>query len=169
MYDFPGSSFPISTLSAALSTTFTSWSQRHFVAIGKAQAACAQSFIPWQQATMEIMLTCHDHAMKHAMITLLLLVRATCIWCFSLCTIHSWWTMYSAQCQPRGCNSVVGMQIWRKKAFTEKWCNLKTNIGCLCKIHPQLTLSQLAKLCSWLLDRRLSLNTWNKGCDESSS
>jgi len=37
------------------STTFTSWCQHHFVAIGKARAACAQSFAPWQQATIEIM------------------------------------------------------------------------------------------------------------------
>jgi len=30
------------------------------VAIGKARAACAQSFALWQQATIE--LTCHDHS-----------------------------------------------------------------------------------------------------------
>jgi len=32
------------------------------VAIGKARAACAQSFTPWQQATIEI--TCHDHSVN---------------------------------------------------------------------------------------------------------
>jgi len=40
---------------AELGATFTSWSQHHFVAIGKAWAACAQSFTLWQQATTEIM------------------------------------------------------------------------------------------------------------------
>jgi len=42
-------------------TTSTSWSQHHFVAIGKARAACAQSFTLWQQATIEI--TRRDHSM----------------------------------------------------------------------------------------------------------
>jgi len=42
------------------STTFTSWSQHHFVAIGKAQVACVQSFALWQQATIEFM--CRDHS-----------------------------------------------------------------------------------------------------------
>ena len=42
-------------LKASQGTTFTSWSQHHFVATGKTRAACAQSFILWQQATIEIM------------------------------------------------------------------------------------------------------------------
>ena len=33
----------------------TSWSQHHFVAIGKSRTACAQSLALWQQATIEIM------------------------------------------------------------------------------------------------------------------
>ena len=45
---------------ASHSTTSTSWSQHHFVAIGKAQAAYAQSFALWQHATIEF--TCHDHS-----------------------------------------------------------------------------------------------------------
>jgi len=45
---------------AAPGTTFTSWSQHHFVAIGKTRAACAQSFALWQQATTEI--TRRDHS-----------------------------------------------------------------------------------------------------------
>jgi len=43
----------------ALGTTFTCWSQHHFVAYGKNRAASAQSFTLWQQATIDI--TCHDH------------------------------------------------------------------------------------------------------------
>jgi len=39
---------------AELRTTFTSWSQHHFVCNRKARAACAQSFTLWQQATIEI-------------------------------------------------------------------------------------------------------------------
>ena len=49
------------------STTSTSWSQHHFVAIGKAQAACAQSFALWQQPTTEF--TCHDHSPRTLVIT----------------------------------------------------------------------------------------------------
>jgi len=45
---------------AELSTTSTSWSQHHFVTIGKARAAYAQNIALWQQATIEC--TCHDHA-----------------------------------------------------------------------------------------------------------
>jgi len=41
---------------AELGTTSTSWSQHHFVAIGNSERH-AQSFAPWQQATIEIMLT----------------------------------------------------------------------------------------------------------------
>ena len=40
--------------------TSTSWSQNHFIAIGKARATCAQSFALWQRATIEF--TCHDHS-----------------------------------------------------------------------------------------------------------
>ena len=36
---------------AELSTTCTSWLQHHFIAIGKAQGACVQSFAPWQEVT----------------------------------------------------------------------------------------------------------------------
>jgi len=61
---------------AELGTTSTSWSQHHFVAIGKARAACAQSFALWQQATIDI--------------TLLLLVHATDIYCCSSRTSRSW-------------------------------------------------------------------------------
>jgi len=43
-----------------LRTTLTSWSQHHFLAIGKTQSAYAQSFTLWQQATIEF--TCHDHS-----------------------------------------------------------------------------------------------------------
>jgi len=41
---------------AELRTTFTSWLQHHFFCDRKSRAACAQSFAPWQQATIEIML-----------------------------------------------------------------------------------------------------------------
>jgi len=38
----------------------TSTLMKAIVAIGKARAACAQSFALWQQATIEF--TCHDHS-----------------------------------------------------------------------------------------------------------
>jgi len=41
-------------------TTFASWLQHHFVAIGKARTACAQSFALWQQATIKFM--CRNHS-----------------------------------------------------------------------------------------------------------
>jgi len=42
---------------------------------------------------------------SHVMITLLLLVRATYMWCCSLRTSRSWWIAHSTQRQRRGCNS----------------------------------------------------------------
>ena len=45
---------------AAPGTTFTSWSQHNFFVIRKAQAACAESFALWQQATVEF--TWQDHS-----------------------------------------------------------------------------------------------------------
>jgi len=38
-------------------------------------------------------------------ITLLLLVRATYMWCCSLCTFRSWWTAHSAQRQRTRCDN----------------------------------------------------------------
>ena len=57
----------------------------------KSWAACAQSFAPRQQATIEI--------------TLLLLVRATYIYFCSSRTSRSWWITQSTQHHRRGCNS----------------------------------------------------------------
>jgi len=45
---------------AELRTTFTSWSQHQCCCDRKYRAAYAQSFTPWQQATIEF--TCHDHS-----------------------------------------------------------------------------------------------------------
>ena len=62
----------------------------------KAQAASAQCFTLWQQATIDI--TQRDH--------LLLLVRATYIYgCSSSRTSRSWWIAHSTQRQRRGCNN----------------------------------------------------------------
>jgi len=58
---------------AAPSTTFTSWSQHHFVAIGK----------PKWQAHKASHCGSKQQQRSHAAITLLLLVRATHILCFS--------------------------------------------------------------------------------------
>jgi len=40
-------------------------------------------------------------------ITLLLLVRATYIYCFSSCTSRSWWITHSTQRHRRGCNTRI--------------------------------------------------------------
>jgi len=45
-------------------------------------------------------------------ITLLLIVRATYIWCCSLHMFRSWWTAHSAQCQPSGCNNIPSFLQW---------------------------------------------------------
>ena len=55
----------------------------------------------------------------HTPRSLLLLVRATHIYCCSSRTSRSWWITQSTQCQRRGCNTVkwikmpfVGMKLW---------------------------------------------------------
>jgi len=52
-----------------------------------------------------------NHQRFHATITLLLLVRATYIWCCSSRIFHSWWTAHSAQRQPGGCNNIPSFFI----------------------------------------------------------
>jgi len=48
----------------------------------------------------------------HARTTLLLLVRATYIWCCSSRTSRSWWIAQSTQRQRRGCNNSEFAQLW---------------------------------------------------------
>jgi len=64
---------------------------------------------PASQALLEV--THQDHCSG---ITLLLLVRTTYIWCCSSHTFCSWWTVHSAQRQPRGCNNCNIDQVFRK-------------------------------------------------------
>jgi len=88
----------------------------------KARAACAQSFAPWQQATIDI--TCHDHSSRMLVLTfnrsLARIIRdytprslhyflaAQRRWVFSSRTSSSWWmtVAHSTQRQSRGCNSL---------------------------------------------------------------
>jgi len=53
----------IFSVKVAPGTTFTPWSQHHFVWDRKAWEASAQSFTLWQQATIEI--TWRDHSRRH--------------------------------------------------------------------------------------------------------
>jgi len=62
----------------------------------KSRAACAQSFAPWQQATIEI--TCHDHS-------IIAFSRHIYVWCCSSRTSRSWWIAHSMQHHRRGCNN----------------------------------------------------------------
>jgi len=50
-------------------------------------------------------LAASNNMSSHAMITLLLLVRATYIFCCSSRTSRSWWITQSTQRQRRGCNT----------------------------------------------------------------
>ena len=63
-------------------------------------------------------------------ITLLLLVRATYVWCCSSRTFCSWWTAHSAQRQWRGCNTPF---LWLKNQDAlEQWfsnCGTRTTSG----------------------------------------
>ena len=65
----------------------------------KYRAACAQSFAPWQQATIEF--TCHDHS-------IIACSRHIYVWCCSSRTSRLWWITQSTQHHRRGCNSVKG-------------------------------------------------------------
>jgi len=65
---------------AAPGTTFTSWSQHHFVAIGK----------PERNVRKASHCGSKQQQRSCAAITLLLLVRATYIWCCSSRTSRSW-------------------------------------------------------------------------------
>ena len=71
---------------AELGMTFTSWSQHHFAAIGKARAACAQSFTMWHQATIEFMR--RNHSRDHSIIACSCHVQH--IYCCSSRTSRSW-------------------------------------------------------------------------------
>ena len=62
----------------------------------KSRAACAQSFAPWQQATIEF--TCHDHS----------IIACSCliyVWFWSSRTSRSWRITQSTQHHRRGCNT----------------------------------------------------------------
>jgi len=85
----------------------------------KSWAAYAQSFAPWQQATIEF--TCHDHSLRTLVVTingsqvkigrastprsLFYCLFAPHIWCCSSRTSRSWWITQSTQHHRRGCNS----------------------------------------------------------------
>jgi len=64
----------------------------------KSWAACAQSFAPWQQATIEI--TRRDHSIIACSRHLYML------YCCSLRTSRPWWITRSTQHHLRGCNNI---------------------------------------------------------------
>ena len=91
----------------------------------KARAACAQSFTLWQRS--------------HAMITQLLLVRATLRGCCSSRTSASWWIAHSTQRQRRGCNktknrgseSLSGMSYFAVLNFSRFTPDFVNSVICL--------------------------------------
>jgi len=88
-------------------TTFTSWSQHHFVAIGKPERYMrkASHYGSKQQQRSQ------------AVITLLLLVDTTYIYCCSSRTSRSCWITHSTQCHQRGCNNAQLVTIRLKHGF----------------------------------------------------
>ena len=113
---------------AAPGTTFTSWSQHHFFAIGKPERQVRNYESNQQQ---------RSHAM-----TLLLHVRATYIYrCYSSRTSHSWWIPHSPQRQRRGCNTIISRRFIKKarnctwvycfaeKNYLDRW-NIKRAKNC---------------------------------------
>ena len=74
------------------------------------QAAYAQSFALWQQATIEF--TCHDHS-------IIACSRHIYVWCCSPRTSRSWWITQSTQHHRRGCNNTLRIislltLLWRR-------------------------------------------------------
>jgi len=94
---------------AELGMTFTSWSQQHFAAIGKARAACAQSFTMWHQATIEFMR--RNHSRDHSIIACSCHVQY--IYCCSSRTSRSWWITHSTQRHQRDCSTMK----WRPTCY----------------------------------------------------
>ena len=95
-------------VTSAHGTTFTSWSQHDFVAIGN----------PERYMCAKLRIVAASNKRSCAMITLLLLVRATYIYCCSSRTSRSWWITHSTQ--RRGCNST----IYDFNSKTPKQCRL---------------------------------------------
>jgi len=74
----------------------------------KSRAACAQSLVLWQQATIEF--TCHDHSV----------IACSChiyVCCYSSRTSRSWWITHLTQRHRRGCNTGSGRPQGGKRAF----------------------------------------------------
>jgi len=68
----------------------------------KSLAACAQSFAPWQQATIEI--TRRDHS-------IIACSRHIYVWCCSSRTSRSLWITHLTQRHRRGCNTTTGIRV----------------------------------------------------------
>ena len=75
----------------------------------KSRAACAQSFAPWQQATIEIM---------RRNLSYYCLLALHIWWCYSSRTSRSWWITQSTQRHRRGCNNI---KYWKKQAFLKQF------------------------------------------------
>ena len=65
--------------------------------------------------------TCSYHQKLNATITLLLLVRATYVWCCSSRTSRSWWITQSTQHHRRGCNNIPSF-LQRAAPITRSLC-----------------------------------------------
>ena len=75
------------------------------------------------------------------MITLLLLVRATHIWCCSSRTFHWWWNTHSAQCQWNGCNNIHSL-LQRTTTIACSFCEA-------CILHDLHILVIAPFCCDW--------------------
>jgi len=93
-------------------TTFTSWSQHHFVVIGKPKGHVRKAS------------HCGNKQQKRscAAITLLLFVCTTYTYCCSSRTSRSWWITHSTQRHQRGCNNSRAVEkLWPENNKITNW------------------------------------------------
>jgi len=107
---------------------FLLYFQNIFLGTRKFWGNCPRLSPPWLRTCL------------HATITLLLLIRATYIYCCFSRTSRSWWITYLTQRQPTGCNTIVffGGQFLCI-FFGQVWGNLGKNSSYLQKFACSYT------------------------------
>ena len=108
-------------------------STKYYCCDRKSRVVCAQSFAPWQQATIEIMLAISlcvrlslrsiDHTLisaelPHRNLSYYCLLALHMWWCYSSHTSRSWWITQSTQHHRRGCNRtkqiIKFLAVWKR-------------------------------------------------------
>jgi len=80
--------------------TFTSsWSQHHFVALGKPKRQVHKASHCGSEQQQRLSPDEITHCLRHIRVYV----------CYSSRTSSSWWIAHSTQRQPRGCNNILGL------------------------------------------------------------